>query len=301
MVLKTEEIIKETKQEKMSETTKKRDLKIDIMKTALVLGMILSHTLDFYANRSIFVYITIKYFYLISFSGFMFVFGYNSYNAYINSEKSDVNKKLIKNILKLNLIFYISGFCFDFFALRNMDLKNYVNILFFIRLPGYSEFLATFAVLNLFMLIFKNKIKKICKKNENIIIICLISLLFTLLPAIETSIPWVNLFIKTNIASFPLLPYLNLFFIGVYFAKNNPKFKIHILFISFSMLQIYLLMDCLYLAERFPISLAYIIGSYIFIYLYYFVAEYLSKVFKNSKILNKIVLIRKKQFNTITN
>ena len=61
----------------------KRELNIDLMKTILVLGMIFSHVLDFFLVNNFFS----LYFNLISFSGFMLVFGYNSYNAYIKRIK----------------------------------------------------------------------------------------------------------------------------------------------------------------------------------------------------------------------
>ena len=269
----------------------KRELNIDLMKTILVLGMIFSHVFDFFSVNNFFA----LYFNLISFSGFMLVFGYNSYNAYIKKESS--NKKILKNFFRLIVAFYISGFVFDYFMNRNYKIDNYVKILCFLNLPGYSEFLATFAFLNLLILIFRSKLKKISENNKYIVIGIIISVFFTIIPAVNQNIPWANLFIKTKSVSFPLLPYLNLFFIGIYIAKNKPKFNIVTVVILCFMWNIHLIMCLKNLETRFPISLTYIIGSYLYLYLYYYISNYVCMKLKSVKIQKFITVVRKKHFN----
>ena len=273
----------------------KRELNIDLLKVILVLGMIFSHASDFFYGSSIFT----DYFELVSFSGFMFVFGYNSYNAYIKTEAS--NKKIVKNIIKLIVTFYISGFCTYYFVYQNYDIGNYIKILFFLKLPGYSEFLATFVLLNLLILIFRNKLKEISKNNKYIFICIIISAFFAIIPAVPKKIPWVNLFIKTKNTAFPILPYLNLFFIGIYIAKNKPKFKIETLILLLYMWTIHIIMALLNLERRFPVSITYIIGSYIYLYLYYHLSKYVCIKLKNKKIQNIITVIRKKHFSFFVN
>jgi len=269
---------------------KKRNYDIDIMKLFFVLGMILSHVLDtLLINQNSFPILLRHYFNLISFSGFMFIFGYNAYNAYINEEET-CKTKFIKNILNLLIAFWISGFLYDYFAMKNYYLKNYVHIFFLLRLPGYSEFLVTFALTNLFILIFKKYLKKVTQKNIYIFIGILISLLFSIIPPINNNIPWINLILKTNSSSFPLIPYINLFFFGIYFAKNKPNYKFIILII----LAFCYLLYCFNIdkATRFPISIYYIIASYIYIYGYYYISQ-LSNYIKNKKVINYICLLGK--------
>jgi len=269
---------------------KERNYSIDLMKTILVLGMILSHTLDsLIIEQNTITIILRNYFNLVSFSGFMFIFGYNAYNSYIINENNKI-KNLLKNILKILIIFWISGFLFDYFALKNHDINNYVKILLLLRLPGYSEFLVTFILVNLSLILFKKIYYKISKKNKYIIIAIIVSLLFTIVPPIELKIPWINLFLRTNESTFPLLPYINLFFFGIYFAKNKPKYNFITLVILTMFYFIYYIgMDK---TTRFPISLYYMIGSYVFIYGYYYISK-LCNYIKNKNILSYTTLIGK--------
>lgn len=269
----------------------KRELNIDLMKAMLVFGMIFSHVFDFFFVNNVFA----LYFNLISFSGFMFVFGYNSYNAYIKKESS--NKKILKNMFKLIVAFYISGFAYEFFINQDYEIEKYIKILCFLKLPGYTEFLATFAVLNVFILVFRSKLKKISQNNNYIVIGIIISAFFSIIPTVKENIPWANLFIKTQSVSFPLLPYLNLFFIGIYIAKNKPKFNIVICIIACFMWNIHLIMFLKHLETRFPISLTYIIGSYLYLYLYYYISNYICMKLKSSKIQTFITVVRKKYFS----
>ncbi len=94
-------------------TKNKRELNIDLIKTILVLGMILSHSLDFFIIRNPFTSVVGGYFNLVSFSGFMCVFGYNAYNAYIKNDNNNVSAKIIKNIIILIACYYISGFFYE--------------------------------------------------------------------------------------------------------------------------------------------------------------------------------------------
>lgn len=60
-------------------TKNKRESNIDLIKTVLVLGMIFSHILDFFFDKH---FLITNYINLVSFSGFIFVFGYNAYIYY---------------------------------------------------------------------------------------------------------------------------------------------------------------------------------------------------------------------------
>ena len=269
----------------------KREKNIDLMKCFFVLGMILSHCFDILAKNLIITSCITFYFNLISFSGFMFIYGYNIYNSYII--KSNSAKKQLLGILKIIISFWISGILYDFFILNNHDFNNYLNIIFLLKLPPFSEFLITFAIIGIFVLFFKKYIKIICSKNIFIIISIIISLLFSMIPAISVFIPWLNLFIKTYSVSFPVIPYLNLFFLGVYFAKNKPKSNVYCFVILILLYIIFLFLLINGYATRFPISLPYIFGSYLFIYIYYFVSKKMYENSRYTRVLDKINIIGK--------
>lgn len=61
----------------------KRDSSIDLFKGVLTLFMIITHILQIFSSNKIFDDITF-YVNLTTFSGFMFIFGYTTYNAYIS-------------------------------------------------------------------------------------------------------------------------------------------------------------------------------------------------------------------------
>ncbi len=176
----------------------------------------------------------------------------------------------------------------------NYNYWDYIKVICFIKLAGYSEFLLTFALINLFIVIFRKPLRKICENNLYIIICIAISILFVLIEPIKQEIPYIYLFLKTNIMSFPILPYINLFFIGIYFAKNKPKFNKKICIVLYAMLCYYIIMSSEHLVSRFPISLAYMSGSYVFIYMYYYIFSYIENKFKNKKGIPYIAFIRKK-------
>ena len=273
----------------------KRELKIDLIKTVLVLGMILSHTLDFFITRNSFIGGLSSYLNLVSFSGFLFVFGYNAYNAYIKKEKSDViEKKIAKNILILIIYYFISGFLYEYLIRKNRVFFDYIKILFFLKLPCYSEFLLTFAILNVIILIFRKQLKKISENKIYMFICIAISIIFVLVEPIKKEIPYIYLLFKTNVMSFPILPYINLFFFGIYFAKYKPKFDREICIVLYGLLCFHIIMNSEGFATRFPVNIAYISGSYAFIYIYYYIFNYIESKLNNKKWMGYISFIRKK-------
>ena len=272
----------------------KRELKIDLIKAFLVLGMIFSHSLDFFINRTYISNIVGNFLNLVSFPGFLFVFGYNSYNAYIKNEKRNINKKIVKKIIKLILCYYISGYIYIFLINENYKYIDYIKILFFLKPAGYSEFLLTFALIYLLVLLCRKQLRIISEKDIYMIICIIISIVFILIEPIKKEIPFSYLFLKTNIMSFPLLPYFNIFIIGMYFAKNKPIFNSKVCIILYGMLCYYVIMSSEHLAIRYPVNIAYISGSYVFIYIYYYIFDFIENKFKNKKLLTKIAFIRKK-------
>ncbi len=170
-------------------------------------------------------------------------------------------------------------------------MSNYIKILFLLRLPSYSEFLVTYVIILIFVIVFNKQLKSICKNNKYIIISIIISMIFFVIPQVKQNIPWLNLFIKTNSISFPVFSYLNLFFIGIWFSKNKPKFCLKNLYICAIFYLIFVLCVSLGYTSRFPVSLSYIFGSYLFIYLYFYFSKFLRFKLKDNDVLNAMSII----------
>lgn len=180
---------------------------------------------------------------------------------------------------------------------KNYNISNYIRIILFFELPGYSEFLATFVVLNLFILIFFTLFKKIAENKIYLILFSELSLLVNFMPKINMDFPWKSLIIGDGTISFPILQYMSLFLAGIYFARVRPKFNIKVLIITVLLFIIHCIMEkqgIASLAGRFPPGMTFITGSYIFIYMYYFISKYIGEKFENYKWINLITLIRRK-------
>ena len=130
---------------------KERDLSIDLMKGILVFLMIVVHILELFnilLDYNDFVKGIIFYIELTSFSGFLFCNGYVSYNAYIskNEDKKVFRKKMLKNFLKMLLVFYISGIFSSILVSDDVfTFKKVIRIIFLREIPIYSEYLLSFA------------------------------------------------------------------------------------------------------------------------------------------------------------
>jgi len=285
----------------MEEKIHKRAKNIDLFKAILVLVMVLGHVFLLIAQtNSIFYWIGI-YANLTCFSGFLFCFGYSTYVAYLTKDFDQVKNKLLKNIYKLIIVFYISGVTYDLLIEKNYEILNYVKILVFLKLPGYSEFLAAFAILNLCILVFFKFLKKITESKKALIICAIISVLSTFMPYEKINFPWANLLIGTLSTSFPILQYTSLFLIGIYFAKYKPKFDIRIFLFTIICSVFYIIKfkaGIEPIAGRFPPRIAFIVGSYMFLYLYYYITLWICSKFSENKILDFIAFIRKR-YNVI--
>lgn len=224
----------------------------------------------------------------------MFCFGYNVYSSYLKKDYKEIKIKLIKNQFKIIISFWIVGIAYNFFVNKDCNYLNYIKILFFSKFPPYSEFLMTFVIINLILLIFFNFIKKICQNDTRILIIILISLIFTILPYKNINFYWSELLIRTEKISFPVMPYISLFFVGVYFSKYKPKFsiKISIILCAYSLICLILKKCCFNnLFVRFPPNFAFITLSFVPLYFYYYVAGKISTIFEKNKMFNKLILM----------
>ena len=276
---------------------KKRENNIDLMKAIIVLGMILTHAFQLImgldnapidsSNRGI-IYLN-----LVTFSGFLFCFGYSTYIAYIQKDIKEVCPKLIRNIIKLLIIFYISAIGYVAIILNEINFSVLIRILTLLIIPGMSEFLASFAMLNLFVLIFFKYIKKILD-NKLLFFICVIfSLDLTFIPYYFIDNPWLSLIIGNWSVCFPILQYMSLFLFGMYFAKYKPRFNLKILLgtlICFIIFEIGVSNNW-EMVMRFPPRLFWILGSYFFVYIYYYITKFISEKYSNSKLLLHISFI----------
>jgi hypothetical protein len=265
---------------------KTRDRSIDVFKILLVFGMILCHTillLKIYSFKTYILTVTIN---LITFSGFLFCFGYAVGIAYLKKQKENIIGKLIKNCFRTLIAFYISGIAFELLILKDYSIQTLFNTLLLNRMPGFSEFLAGFFLLNLLTLVFFNQLKCILSSKMLILLSITISLVATYMPYNEVPFTFLGLIIgSTHFSSFPIIQYLPYFLLGAYFQQTKMKFKLWHLIVTIICGLLFL--KHVFIAntppDRFPPSLLWIIGGAPILYGYYWLSKYLShKINTNS-------------------
>ena len=134
----------------MNHMESKRNNTIDKMKGLLVVQMILAHTLQFFSQPTKVAVTISSYVNLSTFSGFLFCFGYVSYLAYFQKEWPV--RRLLNGFGKTILAYFLSGVGFWIVLAGRPDkIKGLLGLK---ELPGYSEFLFSFALLYLCILIF---------------------------------------------------------------------------------------------------------------------------------------------------
>ena len=126
-----------------------RNVELDMFKLMLVIGMIIAHVYQLlYNENQMWVGVFSTYINAVTFSGFLFAFGCATQLAYLRKPKDKtLRTKLMKNGIRLLLAFYISGFAYTIFVSQNISVNEAFKILSLWSIPGYSEFLLSFAML----------------------------------------------------------------------------------------------------------------------------------------------------------
>lgn len=253
----------------MNQVEYKRNYTIDKMKGLLVVQMILAHTLQFFSQPTKVAVTISSYVNLTTFSGFLFCFGYVSYLAYFRKEWPV--RRLLSGFGKTILAYFISGLGFWIILAGRPDKIK--GLLVLEELPGYTEFLFSFALLYLCILIFFPLFEWLVQTKQRVLVGCILSLLFTLIPYGNSQ----NIFTASLIGStfcyaFPLIPYFSYFLAGVYLASHQTKKDLGYFLIPAvggAVLFTYNYIKTGSLPERFPPSFLWIMGAYLVVYGYF--------------------------------
>ena len=269
-----------------------RSSALDIFKGLLVFGMILAHVIQILGDRNDYLLSAIsKYINLISFSGFLFAFGYANYFAYFSKDFQSVKWRMFKTGLKILIAFYISGIAFRIlFEKKAIHLLDIIKIILLADIPRYSEFLASFAVITLLALALFKLIKTVLSSQIYFWLLNIFLLFTTFIPYERITINQLGLLIGTNnFTCFPVIQYSPLYLIGIYFARYKIKFNRIALLISsaFTLSLISYLFYTHKLPNRFPPSLFWIVGSAFFLYIYFLGSNLLAAKLKKIELLEK--------------
>lgn len=260
-----------------------RDLSIDIFKGFLVIGMIICHCMQFFSDMELYPVssIVVNLLNIITFPGFVFAFGYTSYLAYFNNGRGDARKRILKNAFKTLMAFYISGIFYRILIdKKTLNISTILPIITLFDIPGWSEFLVSFAFFSLVTAIFYYPLKQLIN-NENILILISILLLLTSFISYErVTIPQIGLLIgTTEFASFPMVQHMPFYLMGIYFSKRSIGYNRNVLIISLvlTMSTVISILISGSLPERFPPSLLWLIAPCFILYLYFILSKFLGK------------------------
>lgn len=248
------------------------DTSLDLLKGILVLGMVAAHIVQFFPSGGSASAGFSNYINLITFSGFMFVFGCTCSIAYLFKDipYPALAKKLSRGFVRTLVAFYISGIAFAFFVAGECTPASIIRILTLQYIPGYSEFLLSFA----FIFPFLFAVKPLANRLNGLSCIILVILsLFSCSLQFDTSfLPALGVFIGGNtFFCFPILSYVSYFVAGAYLSKKKESLNWMVLITACAGT----LAFCMFawqaqaLPNRFPPSALWVMGGYLFVYAYW--------------------------------
>lgn len=262
-----------------------RDIKIDIFKGLLVLGMIYCHVLQFFCNLSVdhSAQIITSVINIITFSGFIFCFGYSTRIAYLSKEFMKVYPRILNTAFKTLIAFYISGIGFRVLVdKRPLNFETAIKVITLTDIPGWSEFLISFTLYILLAAVLFKPIKLLLENK--LVFWTIFGLLFltTLIPYEMIQMPQIGLLIGTKrFAAFPVLQYMPFYLLGMYFQKYKIGFDFKFLtgaFVFTGAAVINMVQHGGELPGRFPPTAFWLFLSMLLLYLYFLVSIRLARI-----------------------
>jgi uncharacterized membrane protein len=228
---------------------KTRDLSIDALRGLVVFLMVGSHLVWFFGDIQNSFWDSFRNIAdAVCYITFLFLFGISTYLLIFSKPlDQDRKKKIIYRILTLLFAYYIIAFVGIIKDLQGgFSLTPILETLFFINVPGFTEFMLTFVFYTFFAFIFKvlffknTSLNNISKKRLEINLITLGVVTFIVGNLIFSFIDkdplsgylnnYVGLFTYGNgVHRFPLLQYTPIFLLGLYFgyllasSQNNTE------------------------------------------------------------------------------
>ncbi|MEG6612194.1 hypothetical protein V6C42_04945 [Pseudoclostridium thermosuccinogenes] len=261
-----------------------RDVKADIFKGLLVVGMIFAHVLQFFGDMNLYPASKIisDYANIITFTGFVFCFGYVIDIAYMGRSFKEVWRKIIISAFRILIAFYISGISYRLFIdKRQPNMNNILKIITLSDIPGYSEFLLSFALYVFLVALLFKPIKMLLHNKMVFWIVFFTLFLTTFIPYDKIKINQLGLLIgTTKFYAFPVLQYMSFFILGMYFHKYKIGFNIRFFFGSLLLSGISIvsiIKNGGALPGRFPPTIMWLILPAFALYMYYLLSSFLSK------------------------
>ena len=240
---------------------------LDLLKTLLVIGMVGTHVVQLLSFRlkGTANVVWQDYANLISFSGYMFAFGVGLGLPKPSGRVRTLGQNL-RPILLLLIAAWVSSFAFALIVDRKpLTADLMIDVLSFRRLFGWSEFLASFAVLAIFTTFVRAPLLAIGRNLWTLVIVSALGLASTLV-TVDAMVPLSGTIIgHTQYASFPLLAYLPWFLLGIWYGTNKLRLWHFIPALAVTALFFYLSARAGEYPPRFPPSALWVAGPALFL------------------------------------
>ncbi|AZN38610.1 acyltransferase family protein [Paenibacillus albus] len=264
--------------------SRKRERAIDLFKGLLVLGMVYCHTLQFFSDQQVYPngQRVIDVINLITFSGFVFSFGYVSQLAYYTKTFRQAAPRMLVAAVKTLGAFYVSGLAYRLFIDgKLLSWATVRPILLLEDMPGWSEFLWSFTYLMIVGLILFVPLKALAGRRWLGFAAAGLLLLTTWLPYGSIHAMKLGPLIGTrDFASFPVLQYFPYYLIGILFARYRIGWDWRVLVGAAAASGAFLWRLISHdgaLPERFPPSVWWIVGPALLLYGYYLLGKLLER------------------------
>lgn len=258
----------------MIQAQKPYDHSIDVMKAILVIGMVVDHALILLADNPTRTMTdefkkTID---LVSFSAFLFCFGYASWLAYFS--KAPSLRRVLPSALRPLIAYFISAFFYTLFVERAYGSEDLLSILLLRELAPFSEFLLAFSLILILGFLLRKPLARLLENQRLFFTVTGLLLLTPLIPNSWVQWPSLSLFIgspKDVASSFPVLQYFPLYLMGMYFARYEIKPNVWIGLAGIA--AFYLCKFFNVTVTRFPPNMIFVIGSMFFTLTWYAAAR----------------------------
>ena len=202
---------------------------LDIIRGIAVFIMIIAHVIAFTSDDSSQFLNIIRFIGdAFAFSIFLCVSGAVRYISGSNSEFKFQKRKFFRS-LEVLLLYYV--LVFIPYIKDGSAIKNFFQIIFFIKVPNFTEFLIPFILYGMIFYLFPHWLKALVRHYSvviGIVIICLCSsyILYPIHINNEMLAAWKALFFGSEgLFRFPIVTYFPLFIAGAYFEKIYQQDK----------------------------------------------------------------------------
>ena len=203
-----------------------REEGVDVLKGAAVCCMVFAHTVQLLPPGgdacTQFAYYFVN---LTAFPAFLFCFGYACRRAYLQKPRAAAARGLARGFCKTMAALYACGLAW-LLCTGGFGPKAAAKLLLALQLPGYSEFLLSFALLYVLVWALHGALRRVVAHGWAVALAAAAGLALTWFPYSRVHLPVLGALVGMQGASvFPLAQYAAYFLLGAWFSGRTARFS----------------------------------------------------------------------------